>query len=75
MVKVNIYCNFLTLIQPGWGFWDFVQIETSEYDVKQNVSQEIFEILQKYENLINKNNFIYNDPAKPPKQFEDPKNL
>ena len=62
-----------TEIQPGWGYWDFVRTKTNKYDVKQTVSSEIYNILQQYnDSVIGHNNFIYNDPQKPPKRYHPP---
>ena len=63
--------------QQGWGFWDFVRIKTSEYDIKQTVTPEIQQILDTYEKnakIFRENNFIFNDPSKPeaPKIELDP---
>ena len=60
------YRKFLakTETQKGWGFWDFVQMPTNEFDIKQTPAAEIQHILKTYPNEVNKNNFIYNDPLR-----------
>ena len=53
-----------------WGFWDFVQIKTNQYDVKNQLSDEIQELLKTYPKpLFRENNFIYNDPSKPSAEY------
>ena len=63
--------------REGWGFWDFVRVKTSEYDIKQTVTPEIQQILNTYQKnatIFRENNFIFNDPSKPeaPKIELDP---
>ena len=55
--------------QPGWGYWNFVKTPTSEFDIKPNPAPEISAILRRYEAfpaMFRLNNFIFNDPGKPP---------